>query len=216
MMNCCQHCIDAEDFFDLKTAKADLKRYNKKGPEKSTKYLIQSISDNEIRNSTLLDIGGGIGAIPFELFDKGLASATHADASTAYQKVCSEEASRRNLSENITFIHGDAVELKDQLPMCDIVTLDRVLCCYPDVKKLIDASISRSKRVYGVVFPRNLFFMSIGASIINLWFRLKKSEFRTYMHDEILVDDIIKNHGFDQVSRNFTFLWQSVVYRRTE
>jgi magnesium-protoporphyrin O-methyltransferase len=214
-MNCCQHCVDAENFFDLKTAKSELKRYNRKGPEKSTKYLIHSISDEEIQNATLLDIGGGIGAIPFEFFKKGLASATHADASTAYQKVCSDEANRRNLSDNITFIHGDAVELKDQLPMCDIVTLDRVLCCYPDVKKLIDASISRSKRVYGIVYPRNHFFMKFGARLINLWFRFKKSEFRTYLHDEVLVDDIIKNHGFVQISHKMTFLWQSVVYTRS-
>ena len=215
-MNCCKHCIDAEDFFDLKTAKSDLKRYTKKGPEKSTKYLIQSISDDEIHNADLLDIGGGIGAIPFELFTKGLASATHADASTAYQKVCSEEASERNLSEKFTFIHGDAVELKDQLPMCDIVTLDRVLCCYPDVEKLIDASISRSKRVYGIVYPRNHFFMKTGAGLINLWFRFKKSEFRTYLHDEVLVDNIIKKQGFIQISHKMTFLWQSVVYRRKD
>jgi magnesium-protoporphyrin O-methyltransferase len=215
-MNCCKHCVDAEDFFDLKTARADLKRYNRKGPEKSTKHLIQSIPDHDIKNVTLLDIGGGIGAIPFELFGKGLAAATHADASTAYQKICSEEAQKRKLSNKITFIHGDAVELKDQLPVCDLVTLDRVLCCYPDVKKLIDASISRSKRIYGVVYPRNRFYFKLGIVVINLWFKIKKSEFRTYMHDESFVDDIIKSHGFILLSHKTTFLWQSVVYRRTE
>lgn len=213
-MNCCKHCIDAEDFFNLKTATSDLKRYNNKGPEKSTKYLIQAISDEKIQNATLLDIGGGIGAIPFELFNKGLQNVIHADASTAYQKVCSDEAFRRNLSEKFTFIHGDAVELKDQLPMCEIVTLDRVLFCYPDVEKLIEASISKSKQVYGVVYPRNRFYIKIGTRLINLWFRIKKSQFRTYMHDEEFIDQIINEHGFVKLSRKTTFLWQSVVYTK--
>ena len=47
------------------------------------------------------------------------------------------DAGRRGHAERITFRHGDLVALSAELPAADLVTMDRVVCCYPDLEALI-------------------------------------------------------------------------------
>jgi hypothetical protein len=51
-------------------------------------------------------------------------------------------------------MHGDFIDLAEQVPEADAVTLDRVVCCYPDATTLVGASARKARRVYGLVYPR--------------------------------------------------------------
>ena len=63
----CSQCMGADKFFNDKFARKELKRYRRRGPVRATLRLIQAIKDHDIRESSLLDIGGGIGVIQLEL-----------------------------------------------------------------------------------------------------------------------------------------------------
>jgi len=213
-MTCCGHCRDAGDFFNERTAKRELKKYRRKGPEKSTRLLIESIPDEAAANSTLLDIGGGIGAIPFELFKKGIQQSVNVDASRAYQSVSKKEAAERNLTEKTEYYFGDFTDVAPTLSNADIVTLDKVICCYPDVNLLLKSSLEKTGSYYGLVFPRENLLTRIGFRLINLWFKIRRSEFRTYIHPHKKVDEIIQSHGFRKKSQDKTILWQVVLYKK--
>ena len=60
-----------------------------------------------------------------------MTKAVVADASAAYVSAATEEASRRGQSESTTVIHGDLLDVAERLPAADLVTLDRVVCCFP-------------------------------------------------------------------------------------
>ena len=63
-------------------ATKNLKQYKKKGPSKSTKQLLESISElssHDLYGKSLLDIGAGIGVIGIELTGKGLERTTWVD-----------------------------------------------------------------------------------------------------------------------------------------
>lgn len=213
-MTCCGHCRDAGDFFNERTAKRELKKYRRKGPEKSTRLLIESIPDEAAANSTLLDIGGGIGAIPFELFKKGVQHSVNIDASRAYQSVSKKEAAERGLKEKTEYHFGDFTDVAPTLSSADIVTLDKVICCYPDVDLLLKSSLEKTESYYGLVFPRENFLTRIGFRLINLWFKIRRSEFRTFIHSHKKVDEIIQSHGFRKKSQDNTILWQIVSYKK--
>lgn len=213
-MKCCGHCRDAGDFFNERTARRELKRYRRRGPDKPTLHLIRSIQNAGVHEKILLDIGGGIGAIQFELFEKGLQHSVNVDASEAYQRVSKDEAEKRGYSDNASYVFGDFVQLAHSIPEADIVTLDKVICCYPDFQKLLQLSLQKCGRVYGLVYPRVNWFTKIGFRLINLWFRIKSSEFRTYLHSTKVVDEIIRENGFQKSSYKTTILWQVVVYER--
>jgi magnesium-protoporphyrin O-methyltransferase len=51
---------------------------------KTTRELIDALITAGVNEMTLLDIGGGLGAIQHELLAAGASQATHVEASTAY------------------------------------------------------------------------------------------------------------------------------------
>ena len=96
-----------------------------------------------IEGSTILDIGGGIGVIDQELLKAGAGHATMVDVSHAYLDVAREEARDADLLDRIDFHHGDFVGRAAETEPADIVTLDRVVCCYHDADALVGLSSAR-------------------------------------------------------------------------
>ena len=213
-MSCCRHCEDAGELFNSRTARRDLRRYRSRGPSKTTRLLLDALLAQRSDDRTLLDIGGGVGAIPHELLRAGFSHAVQVDASAAYLAAAGEEAGRRGLAERITYHYGDFVDLAPDLPVTDVVTLDRVVCCYPDVQRLVTASAGRARHLYGLVFPRERWFTSAGACLGNAWFRLRGSAFRTYLHPTEQVESILHRCGFRRTTLAHSFLWQIATYAR--
>jgi magnesium-protoporphyrin O-methyltransferase len=200
--------------FDRKYAARDLKRYRKKGPDRTTRMLLSVICAENTAGKTLLDVGGGIGIIQHELLKAGLSRATSVEASAAFVSVAKEEAERQGLMERIAIHHGDFVDLATGIPPADVVTLERVLCCYPDVQALVALSSARAHEIYALVYPREWFVTKMAQVFINLFMRLKRSPFRFYVHPTDEVNSLAHNSGFEQIFYQETFLWQLVVFRR--
>jgi len=213
-MSCCSHCMGADEIFNKKKASRDLKRYRKKGPDKSTRLLIDALREENPKGKTLLDVGGGIGLISFELFEAGLSESMNVDASAGYLSACSEEAEVRGLKKHMNFAFGDFTELAGDLSPADIVTLDRVICCYPDMKKLVESAAGKALGLIGLVYPRVHSFNKIGLTLGNLWFRIRNVGFRTYLHPPREIDYLIQRHGFSRIFFSRTLIWEAVVYRK--
>lgn len=79
----CSQCRGIEGFFGRRQAGRQLNRYHKRGPDKTTRLLIAALEAEGVDGLTLLDIGGGIGAIALALLKAGVARATDVDASSA-------------------------------------------------------------------------------------------------------------------------------------
>jgi magnesium-protoporphyrin O-methyltransferase len=167
-----------------------------------------------VQDLTVLDIGGGIGAIQLELLAAGAGKATSVDASAAYIEVAKEEAARKGVAEQISYLHGDFVALANQVPPADIVTLDRVICCYHDARALVDLSAARAQRLYGLVYPRDRWWNRLMIRLENLICRLKRSPFRAFVHPTSLVEGLVRRNGLKPVFQKNTFIWQVVVYSR--
>ncbi len=213
-MSCCGHCEGIETEFDSWTAASDLRRYRGKGPLPSTRILLQALRREGIGGMTLLDIGGGVGAIHHELLDSGASSATHVDASTAYLAAAREEARRRGHESRVRLLYGDFVELAPEIPPADIVTLDRVICCYPEMERLVGLSAARARRLYGLVYPRDTWWMRRTFPLMNLYHRARRCPFRVYLHPTEAVDEVTRGEGLEQVFYRATVVWQVVVYAR--
>src|SRR5688500_17373791 len=142
-MDCCAKGYD--EMFDDAQATKDLKSFRHDGPEPTTRALLNLLRAQNVTGATLLDIGGGVGAIHHELIDAGVHRAVHVDASAAYIQVARQEAERRGHADRVEFHHGDFVDLAERVPLADVVTLDRVICCYPDMPALVEASATRAR-----------------------------------------------------------------------
>lgn len=210
----CRHCVEAADLFSARMARRELRRYRRGGPSRSTRLLLAAFPDESVRDAHLLDIGGGIGSIQHDFLERGAARVTAVDASPAYLATAAEEAARRGTSARVAYLQGDAVELAPELPMADLVTLDRVLCCYPDMPALVEASASRAATSWGVVFPRESWWVRLGVGAINLFQRLRRQEFRVYLHGRERIAAEARRHGLVPSFGARTLVWEVRVFRR--
>lgn len=104
--------------------------------------------------------------------------------------------------------------LAAEIPEADIVTLDRVICCYHDAEALVSLSAAKARKYYGLVYPRDAFWVRLGLWFENFGYRLRKSPFRAFVHPTSLVDGLVREKGLVQVYRHITFAWQVLVYER--
>jgi magnesium-protoporphyrin O-methyltransferase len=212
-MNGCQ-CKGIEMIFNQKSAVRELKQYRRKGPHRTTQMLIDALKTEGIEGMTLLDIGGGVGAIQHELLGAGVRSAANVDASAAYVAVAKEEAERRGHAGLVRYYHGDFIQLAPEIAPADIVTLDRVICCYDDMQALVGLSSARARNMYGLVYPRDTWWMKIRVAIENFVYRLVRNPFRSFVHPTERVDAVVRSSGLRRRLYRKTFLWQVVVYAR--
>lgn len=137
-MTCCDFRDAAERQFTAEKAAKELEAYRKGRLGPTTRLLRDGVVELSLSDGSLLDIGGGVGALTFELLERGMTKAVVADASAAYVAATREEANRRGRAESAAVVHGDLLELSAQLPAADLVTLDRVVCCYPAYKPMLE------------------------------------------------------------------------------
>lgn len=210
----CSQCLGADTFFNEKLAKRELKRYRRKGPMPSTRQLIEALKSRTVKGLSLLDIGGGIGAIQLELLKAGVMRTLDIDAASDYLTLARAEAQRQGFAKQVAYRKGDFVEIADDIGNADIVTLDRVICCYPDMPKLVDLSAQKAKKLYGLVFPRDTWRMRIALPLINLYQKIRRCPMRMYLHSPLEIDRLVREQGFVPHHESRTFLWQVVVYER--
>lgn len=210
----CSGCTGGANVFGDKTARSQVKSYHRKGPAKNTRILLDALAREGVSGLTLLDIGGGVGAISMELLKSGVVSATEIDASTAYVAAATSEAAHEGVSDRFTARQGDFVALADELPAAGIVTLDRVICCYPDMRALVGASAAKAERLYGAVYPRDSWWIRSAGAMLNTVARLFRYPLRDYIYRTTAVDAVIRERGLEpRFQRNAGF-WQVVVYAR--
>lgn len=210
----CSQCRGIELLFDDRTARRDLARYRRRGPSRSTRRLIDLLHGQGVRGRTFLDIGGGIGAVQHELMAGGAAGGVHADASPAYLQASRDEARTRGHEGRIEYLEGDFLEISGTTGQADLVTLDRVLCCYPDMAGLIDASAPKARLAYGLVYPRDTRIARWVFRVANLFLRLRGHPFRVYLHETAEVEARVAHHGLHKRAVLRGLVWQVAVFDR--
>ena len=213
-MGCCTTPASLEGVFDEKMAAYDLRRYRRKGPRRSTRLLLGALTSEGVEGKTLLDVGGGVGAIQHELLDAGAWAATSVEASQPYLNAARLESKRRGHAGRAWFRHGDFVELAATIEAADVVTLDRVVCCYPDLEGLIRTSAARARMVYGLVYPRDTRLVRIGFAIANLVLRLLRKQMRAFVHPVADIERSVEECGLAPRYAARAGAWQVAVYRR--
>jgi len=130
-VTCCATFDETVDQqFTQKKAQQELERYRQKGPGPIARLLLQGLTQAGVIQGALLDIGAGVGALTFELLDRGIDRAVIVEASAGYAIAAAEESARRGRTRDVELTRGDFVQVGTTLPMAQVVTLDRVVCCY--------------------------------------------------------------------------------------
>jgi hypothetical protein len=213
-MPTCQ-CDGIESRFDEPYAAEKLALYRDSGPDLSTTALIDALREEDLTGRTLLDIGGGVGAIQHELLRSGVASVQEVEASVAYLAACKAEAKRQGHADRITHLSGDLASVAADVQPADIVTLDRSLCCWADMPDLVSRSAALAKWRYGLVYPRDALWVRYGWRLYsNLRKAASRNAMRVLAHRRAEVESILADHGLRRHSYAEVGVWQIAVYAK--
>lgn len=212
-MTRCDFRNAADVQFTADKAARELQCYRKGRVGPTTRLLRDGVTELGLSRGSLLDIGGGVGALTFELLERGMASAVVADASIAYVRAAREEAIRRDRSASVRVVYGDVIELSQDLPTADLVTLDRVVCCYPSYELLLDEATRHAGHALALSYPRDRWFVR-AAMWIEKARRARTSAFRTFVHSPASMQERIEETGLQLAWRRSTIMWTADVFVR--
>ena len=202
--------------FSTKEAEADLRRFREHGVEGATRSLVEAIKAEGIVGANLLDVGGGIGAIQLELLAAGLARSASVDATEAYVSVARAEAERRGYGDRAVHRFGTLAELAPEMEPADIVTLDKVVCCDPNLPELLDAVTAKARRMVGLIYPRVTWWNRIASKLLATWGTVTRDPMRWHLHPDAQVDRPLRAAGYERREIDRTLIWQVVLYVRPE
>jgi Methyltransferase domain len=200
--------------FSNREAENDLKRYLAKGPESSTKALIDAIVAEGVAGATLLDIGAGIGAIQLELLPAGLAHAESVDATQEYVATARGEAERRGFGDRVSGRVADFVTVAEETGPADFVTMDKVVCCYRDMHALLSRASDRATRALGLVYPRETWWNRLASRGFAAWGWLTRDPTRWYIHPTAEIEEVLRRAGFERREVRRELIWHVALFRR--
>ena len=170
MNGCCTRGYDKT--FGERAARRDARRYRRNGLDKTGKRLVQELAARGVGGASVLEVGGGVGAIDLDLLRRGAERATIVELSSGYDEVADALAREQGVEERIQRRHGDFAEDEARVEPADVVVMHRVVCCYPDPESLVGAAGTHAKRLLALSFPRDTWWVRLGFRVTNVWFRL--------------------------------------------
>src|SRR5690606_10263617 len=78
----------------------------------------------------------------------------------------------------------------------DLVVLDRVVCCYPDWRALLEAAADRASRAIALTYPREAWWTRFGVSAGNAVLWLGRRHFRLHVHPPAAMHALLRTRGF--------------------
>src|SRR6267143_324422 len=206
MPTCCGADAYAK-LFDEKNATKDVRRYLKSGLDATGRRIVDAIVHKGVAGTSVLEVGGGIGAIQIELLRAGAVRATNVEIVGTYESEARHLLEMIGLADRVNRTVLDFAESGTEIAGADVVVLHRVICCYPDMETLVRAAATHAGRLLALSFPPDRWWWRIGARLATAWFRLRGCGFRIYTHDPRRILATAASAGFRPVLEHRGLTW---------
>jgi hypothetical protein len=216
MADCCSVPRGYETLFGERSARRDAKRYRRKGLDETGKRIVDFLRDRGVAGATIVEIGGGVGAIEVELLGAGAERAVNVELSPYYEETARALWRETGVEDRADYVVADvAVDGADVAP-ADAVVMHRVVCCYPDYDALVGAAAERSRRYLVMSFPRERLLSRAFVGALNAVARLLRWEHRSFVHPVAEIVAAAERRGLSRASESDGLIWRvAALERRT-
>ncbi|HEY6958813.1 MAG TPA: SAM-dependent methyltransferase [Candidatus Limnocylindria bacterium] len=212
-MGCCRPG-DLDDVFGEERATADARTYRRRGLDREARAIVEALRDR-VTGWTVLEAGGGVGAIQLELLRAGAARATNVELASGYEPSALELITEAGVADRVARLIGDFVSEAPALEDADVVILHRVVCCYPDADAMMRAAARRARRMLLVTVPVDRWWTRLGVRILDIPLALRRSKLRVRVHPNAVLRAAAEREGLRVVSRRGRFAWQLFTFARS-
>jgi magnesium-protoporphyrin O-methyltransferase len=170
--------------------------------------MVDFLAADGVRGASVLEIGGGIGAIGVELLSRGADKVTTLELSTAYDDEARRLAHDAGVVDRMHRKVTNIAVSPDDVEPADLVVLHRVVCCYPDYEGLLGAAADHCRgRLAFSHPPRNIVSRGVLATQ-NATFRLMGRQFRAFAHPPAAMVEAVTDRGMRAVMADPGRIWQ--------
>ena len=213
MAGCCNP-RGCDQFFSPRFARRMARRYRNRGIDKTARQMVEFLQSRGLDGATVLEVGGGVGEIQLELLNRGAERTVNLELSPGYEHEAVRLVREAGVDGRVERrIHDIAVDPAAVEPV-DIVVLHRVVCCYPDVERLLAAVAEHTKDVVVLSHPPHNAVMVAGFGIQNAVFRLMGRTYRSFVHPPELMIEVLERHGLRVLHRHHGLAWHVVAMSR--
>lgn len=188
------------------------RRYRRKGLDDNQLQMVAALESSGLDGVSLLEVGCGVGALHQTLLEKGAATAVGIDLAPRMLELAEIRARERQLDQRTSYKSGDFVEMSDTLETADVTVLDKVVCCYPAPAELMAAVIACTRGVIALTYPRKHLIGEISNRLWNFGFFLFRTDFRSFVHDPLSIQQSIEAQGFHRVFNHDSWMWHTQVF----
>lgn len=213
MPSCCYH-DDYGAVFTPAEAAATKRRFLERGVAGTGARVVELLEARGAVGGVVLEVGAGVGDVLVTLVERGAEGAIDVDLSPPWVEAARSLFAERGLAERLDARVGDFVDEAESLPRADAVILNRVVCCYPNWRAMLDAAAGRSRRLLVLVYPPDDWPHRVVLAFANLWYRLRRLRFRVYVHPEEAMIERLAAAGFGVVERRADLVWRYLLVRR--
>ena len=212
-MSCCAPKGYAK-LFGGRAARRDVRRYEKGGLDDTGARMVAFLRERGVEGATVLEIGGGVGALQLELLTAGAERATNLELSPEYEESAGGLLRGRGLEDRVDRRLGDVVAEPELAGPADAVLMHRVVCCYPDADALVGAAAERARRYLVLSFPRDRRLIHAGARLLNAGFGLLRWDYRTFVHPPAAILAAAERRGLRLAEESRGSIWQVAALER--
>jgi len=191
-------------------------RYQKNGLSRSSKLLLSFILEEGILNRSVADLGCGAGGFSIELLKKGAGSSVGIDLSPKMIEMANQLARGTGFDTKAKFELGNAAV--SEVPVADLVIMDKVLCCYSEWEPLLKNAMGASRDLVGFIVPRDEGIVKwpfrLGVRVVN-FFQRRGEKILFYLHPLDRLDETLRESGFTLRKKRGSRYWLVFLYSRT-
>jgi magnesium-protoporphyrin O-methyltransferase len=199
--------------FDERLARRDAARYRRRGLRGSARRVLEQARGG-VEAADVLEIGGGVGSLSIELVRAGARHATVLELSSGYGREADALLREGGLEGRVEHRLGDVVTDRGTIDVADLVVMERVVCCYPDVDALVGAAADHARRRLVLSYPRYGLLARVAGRGANLVQRLRGSEFRAYAHPGAAIVAAAGAHGLRPAGPERGAIWRVAAFER--
>jgi hypothetical protein len=200
--------------FSEKSARSEAKRYRSKGLDKLSRRIFGLVTADGVEGRTVLEVGGGIGALEIEILKAGASRATNVELTPTYEEAAAELLKEADVVGRVERRVGDFVESGAGVEAADFVVLNRVICCYADMPALAGAAAQHARVMLVLSFPNGRWWTRIGLRVVNLGFRVFGVQFQIFTHRPQAVVAEVERNGLRLQLNQPGLLWQVAAFSR--
>ena len=213
MSDCCTPS-GYRKLFSERSARAQAKRYRRDGLDATTRRIYDLLVARGLEGRTVLEVGGGIGALQIELLKAGAERAMSVELTPTYEETAVDLLQEAGLAERVERRVLDFTEAGDSVPKADFVVLNRVLCCYHDMPRLAGAAADHTAGVLVLSFPRGAWWARVIGAAANVGMRVMRVSFRMFLHRPERILATGAAHGLTTVSDETGVFWEVAALER--